>query len=133
MLKQDQKGYLGVITVLIVSAITVTAAVTITFLGINQMLYGLALDQSEVALQMADGCAEEGYYRLKSDPAYTGGTVPYSGGTCTITVSGGGSTRTITATATVGSYTRTVDSDLSLETNVDTTTEGVDLTSWEEM
>lgn len=128
----DQKGYIGVVTVLIVTAITLTLGVTIALLGVNEAIQGYEIDKGQEVAQKADGCLEEAHLRLKLDSGYTGGTIPYLDGTCTVTVAGGGSTRTITSTITIGEYTRTIQGTISLVSNVAANAEGIDATSWEE-
>jgi len=133
MIKHSQQsGYVGIISVMIISLITLTLAAAISLSGLNEILFGYSLSQSHRVLQEADGCAEEAYYRLKLDPAYSGGTIPYNGGTCLISISGAGSARTITATASSGGASRTVTSGIQLESNASVTTEGVGLDSWTE-
>ena len=128
----NKRGFIGVVTVLIVAAITLTIAITIALLGTNELLLGFESDQSQEVLQYADGCAEEGYYRLKRNSAYTGGTIPYTAVNCTISVSGAGANRTITASVTSNDFTRTVDSDVVLQSNTSGDADGVDLTDWDE-
>lgn len=123
-------GYIGVVTVLIISSIALTIGVTIALLSIDEMLQGYNVDQSYRALQNADGCMEEAYYRLKQAPSYTGGTVPYAAGSCAVTVSGTGLTRTITSTATVSGFTRTVQASVTLVSNISGDANGIDLTQW---
>jgi hypothetical protein len=129
---KKQQGYIGIVTVLIVTAITLTLGVTIALLGINEAIQGYEIDQGQEVAQKADGCLEEAYLRLKLDSGYTGGTIPYVDGSCTVTVAGGGSSRTITSTVTIGDYTRTIQGVASLVSNVAANSEGVDSTSWQE-
>lgn len=116
----------------IIAAIGLTFAVTIALLGINEMLSGSGVERSDQILQKADGCVEEAYYRLKLNPSYTGGTIPYSDATCNVSVSGSGASKTITSTVSSGDYTRTITSDVDLKANTEATAKGIDLTDWEE-
>lgn len=127
-----QNGYIGVLTVVIVSVITLSIAISASLLSTNELLYTFGARQSSEVLQMADGCADEAAQRLKLDPAYAGGTVPYDAGTCVVAVSGSGLTRTITASTTVGDISRTVVVDVSLLNNAAASANGIDLTSWVE-
>ncbi len=105
-------------TVLIISALTLSIAVTIALLGTNEVIRGFESGASQIVLQKADGCLEEAQYRLKLDASYSGGTIPYADGTCTITIAGAGSSRTITSTITIGKYTRTIGADITLTSNI---------------
>lgn len=130
MQQENCQGFVAVTTVLIVATITLTVAVTAAMLGINEMLLGFIASESQEALQLADGCAEEASYRYKRDTAYAGGTIPFVGGTCTVIVSGSGATRTITSTVVLGDYTRSVQTSVTRGTNVSGNAVGVDVTSW---
>lgn len=131
--RQDiSNGYIGVVTVMIIALVTLAAASSVALLGVNELLFGYGLNRSHQALQTAEGCAEEAYFRLKRNPAFSGGTVPYAGVNCTVTVSGAGATRTITASAAVNDFTRTITVDVNLASNSAVTTEGVVLTEWQE-
>lgn len=127
-----QKGFVGIVTVLAVSLIVLTLAVTSAYLSIDELLLTFAADQSQEALHLADGCAEEAAYRLKRNSAYVGGTIPFAGGTCTVGVSGVGLTRTITSTVVVGNYTRAVQTQVTLVSNVAGNASGIDVTQWQE-
>jgi len=87
-------------------------------------------DQSARALAIADGCVEEANYRLKLDSSYTGGTIAYASTSCTISVSGSGTTRTVTSTATISGFTRRVVSSITLTANTAANAHGIDLTQW---
>lgn len=128
----NQQGFVSTITVVILSVITLTLAVAVAMLGANELVLGNAASQSQKAFEIADGCQEEAYYRLKLNTAYTGGTVPYTGGSCTVTVSGSGTTRTVVSTATVDGYTRSMTATISLVNNTATNANSVDVTHWQE-
>lgn len=115
-----------------VSVIALALAVTSAYLSIDEILSSLASDQSQHALHLADGCADEAAYRLKLNSSYVGGVVPFSGGSCTVVVSGSGSTRTITSTVVLGDYTRAVQTQVTFTSNIAGTADGVDVTAWSE-
>lgn len=127
-----QKGYIGVLTVMIISVITLAIATTVALLGINEMIQTGDAGSSQQVFEVADGCAEEANLRLKEDPAYTGGVINYPSATCTVAISGTGSNRNITSTATVGDFTRTITTDVTFVSNIAGNTEGIDLTGWSE-
>lgn len=128
----NQEGFISTITVIILSVITLTLAVAVAMLGANELVLGNAASQSQKAFEIADGCQEEAYYRLKLSSAYTGGTIPYGSGNCTVTVSGSGTTRTVVSTATIGGYTRSMTATVSLVNNTATNANSVDVTHWQE-
>ncbi len=77
-------------------------------------------------------CVEESVHRLKLNSAYTGGTVPLGADTCTVTVSGSGSSRTIAATATIDGYTKAVAATATLKQNAAMNAAGWSVTAWAE-
>ena len=128
----NKQGFVGVVTVLIVTVIALTLGTSIAFLGINEVLVEYDFQQGQEVAEKADGCLEEGSYRLKLDASYTGGTIVYDEGSCTLTVTGGGSTRTLSAEVVIGDFTRIYETEISLQNNVAGNTDGLDLTSWQE-
>jgi four helix bundle protein len=133
------EGFTALITVLIVSAITLTIAATTIFLSTSESLLGFSADRSHEALQIAESCTEEAYFRLKKDVAYSGGTILFENGSCAITLTGSGgknSTRTITASSTVptsiASFTRRIVSSVTLLGNTTGNATTTDLTRWQE-
>lgn len=119
-------------TVLIIAGVTLAVATTIAMSGINEMFQGDDAYKSQRVLEIADGCAEEAYFRLKKNSSYSGGTIPYDGVNCTVTIGGAGATRTITSSATLDDFTRTISSDVTFTSNIAGNTEGIDLTEWSE-
>jgi hypothetical protein len=137
--QQSQDGFTALITVLIVSAITLTIAVTTIFLSTSESLLGFSADRSHEALQIAESCTEEAYFRLKKDVAYSGGTLLFDTGSCVITLTGSGgknSTRTIVASSTVptsiASFTRRITAEATLLGNATGNATTTDLTRWRE-
>lgn len=131
-LRHNQKGYLGVIIVMIVAVITLTVATTIALSGVTEMQTGDEAVRSRKAFERAEACSEEAYYRLKRNPGFAGGTIPFADGSCTISVSGAGSSRIVITEATHDNFTRSVVSEISLTSNFEATTEGVVLADWQE-
>ncbi len=129
----DQRGFIALITIVVLSAILLTIGLTISSASLSQLVATFGSSQSARAIQVADTCAEEGYQRLKYDSAYTGGTVPIDIYSCTITVSGSGSTRTVDTQVTVGNYTRRVRASITLSSNVAGNAKRATLTKWEDL
>ena len=128
----SQRGVTAIVSIIMISAIGLSIGGVISYLGVNELLYGFGYDESGRALRFAETCAEEAHYRLKKDDTYTGGTVTLATASCTIGIAGGGSTRTITAAATYEEYTQTITSVINLEANLAGDSDGIDVTSWTE-
>ena len=133
MHKQQPSGFVALVTVLVISAIMLTLGLFTSAAAINEMMAGFSWDQAERALQITDACVDEAVFRLKSDSSYTGGTLSVNGGTCTSSVTGSGSTRTVTSTGTLGDFTKKISATATFVTNIAGTANTVDLTHWEEI
>jgi len=104
------RGYITLISVLVVGAVGVAIATSLILLGIGSSRSSFALEQSNQAKALANACAEEALQQIRDSTPYTGtGNLSLGQGTCTYTVtSQGGQNRTITASGTVGTIVRKV-------------------------
>lgn len=122
-----QKGYIALITVLIVMAVVISTASTVAFLAIGEGQAGLSLLKGEDTLSFVEGCAEDALLKSRADSAYVGGTITRPEGTCSIAISKIINPWTMTVTTTVTSYKRTVEIKYSRNPT------GITLTSWKEI
>lgn len=92
----------------ILTLVVVLLASGFAFLAVVTALRTIA--QHDVAMTHRDrvasryaveGCADEALVQLRRDAAYIGGAVTLGDATCTIAVSGSGTTRTVTVTGVV--------------------------------
>lgn len=104
------RGYITLLSVLIMGAVGIAMTVSLLVLGLGSSRTSFAWEQSNQAKGLANGCAEEALQQIRSSTSFTGsGTLTFGQGTCSYTVTnGGGSNRTITASGTVGTITRNV-------------------------
>lgn len=96
-LANNQKGYIALIAVLIVVVATLAISLSLNLLSIGETQSGLLKQQSAQSFELADSCLEEALLKLKSDDAYTGGSLNIEQGSCTITVVSQGQNRIVTA------------------------------------
>lgn len=82
-----QKGYIALITVLIVMAVVTTAVTTVTLLAIGEGQSGFSLFKGEDTLTFVEGCAEDALLKSRADANYNGGTITRPQGTCSISIS----------------------------------------------
>ena len=104
----QKKGFIAISTVLIVSAVVLAVAFSVTMRSIGNAKSSLALTKGEDALGLAEGCAEDGLLKSKANASYNGGAITRPEGTCQITISKSGTTWTMTAAVTSPAYRRSV-------------------------
>lgn len=123
-----QKGYIATLTVLIVMAVVLTTATTITYLSIGEAQSGFALFKGEDTLTFVEGCTEDALLKASNNLIYNGGTITRPEGTCIIVVdSKVGDTWTMTITTTATTYKR------NIQIVFDRLSTGISLTSWKEI
>lgn len=103
-----KKGYVAILVVLIIAAVGILLAVTISLIGVGGVQSSLALSQGEQSLDFSEGCAEDALLKLWTSASYAGGNITRPEGTCTITVASSSNVYTITAGTTATNYARTV-------------------------
>ncbi len=104
----NNKGYIALSMVLIITAVVISIATTVSLLSIGEAQSGLALSKGEDALLFSEGCMEDALSKTRSNVNYTSGTITRPEGSCTITVSKVSGTWTVTATVVTGPYKRTI-------------------------
>lgn len=125
---QYRQGYIALITVLIISAVALAIAATVSLLGIGVTQSALAGSKGENALQLAEGCAEDALLKSQKSSSYSGGNITRPEGTCIISVSKNGNNWTITSTSTQTDFNRTVQINF-----VRTSGSPIDISSWQEV
>ena len=98
------KGYIALITVLILGAVSLAIAVSLLLLGTGSALTSYTQEQSAQARSLADACSFEALNRIAMDNNFAGTrNLSLGYGTCSFTVTNlGGANRQINATGTVG-------------------------------
>jgi Tfp pilus assembly protein PilX len=123
------RGYIVLITVLIIGAVGTAIAVAVLWLGLGDSRSSFALQQSSQAKSLANACSEEALQQIRDSTPFTGtDNLTLGQGTCSYTVtSQGGQDRTITSTGTVGTIVRKV------KIIIDTINPSINVTSWQEV
>lgn len=126
---QANKGYIVLITVLLVGAVGAAIAVSVIWLGLGRGKSSLALEQSNQAKALANACTEEALQQIRDSTAFTGtGSLNVGQGTCSYTVTAGvGENRTITSSGTVGTIIRKV------KVLISVINPSITVTSWQEV
>lgn len=125
-MKEIQKGYVALVSVLTISAVVLAMSTTVALLAIGEAQSSFALFKGEDTLTFVEGCMEDALLKSKAISTYTGGSITRPEGTCTITISKAGSVWTITATTTDTKYARAVQA-------IVTRGSSLVITSWKEI
>lgn len=123
-----QKGYIALLTVLIVMAVVITSASTIALLSIGEGQSGFALFKGEDTLTFVEGCTEDYILKIRAQGAgFVAGNITRPEGTCTITVNSGNPNWDITVSTNTTTYKR------SIRVIFTRNPTGITLTSWKEV
>lgn len=123
-------GVAMLFVLLVLSASALIMAYGVIFLGLGELGMGFAVSRGNEAFSIADGCMEEALRRLRTDSAYTGGSLIASNGSCTIVVSGSGgvgTTRSIVVESVSDIYHKKLRATITL-----TASNSLVVNSWEE-
>jgi type II secretory pathway pseudopilin PulG len=129
MHRQNESGYVALISVLIVGAISLAAALGILTSGTDAQRSVLTQQQSAQALGLANACAEEALQVMQATTTFTGsGNLTLSTGSCLYTITNtGGQNRVIDTTGTVNDVVR------KLKVYVTIGSTSISITSWQEV
>ena len=126
---KNQKGYIALISVLIISALVVLIATSASLVSISESDMGLEENQAWESFYLATACAEEALQKIRDSAPFSGsGNLSLGQGNCTYTVTKlTGQNRIITAAGTVRNITRKV------KITLDKITPNINITSWQQV
>lgn len=104
----NESGYILLISVLIMGAVALSIATSISLLGIGASRSSFAEQQGYQSEALGDACGEIAAANLKANSNYAGGTFTIGSGQCVISIAQPcpSSVCTVNATGTMGSVTR---------------------------
>lgn len=107
---RKHKGFITLISVLMVGAIGVAITLSLILLGLGSSRTSFAIEQSNQAKALANACAEEALQQIRDSISFTGSdSFALGQGTCVYTItSQGGQNRTIMTSGTVSAIVRKV-------------------------
>jgi hypothetical protein len=120
-------GYIALITVLIISAVALAIATTVSFLSLGEAQASFATYKGEDILQFVEGCMEDALIKSWASNSYAGGNITRPEGTCNVTVSKSGTTWTLAATNSTIQYKRTI------QTIITRSKTNITIQSWKEL
>ncbi len=82
---QENKGYIVLISVILLSVIGVTIATSLLLLGLGNSQSSFVFEQSTKAAALAESCTETALNSLRQDPGFPGGqTFTFDFGSCNV-------------------------------------------------
>jgi hypothetical protein len=104
----SRRGYITLISVLVVGAVGAAICVSVVLLGLAASRTGFANEQSKQARALVGACSEEAMQQIRDSVSFVGsGTLTTGQGRCGYAVANaGGENRVITASSTVGTVVR---------------------------
>ncbi len=124
--KKNKKGSIMLGTTIVMLAIALIVAASVQLLGVGEGLLSFEEVQSEQAFSIADSCVREAALRIERSSTWSGGNISFNQGSCAITVSASGSSRTVSVVATVGPAVRKITATMNLSGSL------ISITSWNE-
>ena len=104
-----KKGYVTLISTLIVGTVGLAIAISLLLLGLSSSRTSLVLQQADQAKALVNACAEDALELVSQSTSYSGsGSQTISGNTCTYTVTKSGNNTSVSASGTVGTIVRKV-------------------------
>ena len=127
--KSKKKGAAMLVTTIVVIATALALAISVEYLGIGEMVISLGDTQSEQALETAQSCVNDALLKIRNNNNYAGTYSQNIGsGSCVITVTVNGTSRTISSIATVSATVRKI----LVGASILGTPPSVTITSWSE-
>lgn len=123
------KGYIALISILIISAVLLLVAVSSGLLSISEANIGLEKGQGSEAFYLATACAEEGLEKIRESSSFSGyGNLAIGEESCSYAVEKlEGQNRIITASGTVQ------DASGKIKITVDQVLPSIHIASWREV
>ena len=94
-LPAGRQGFIAITSLLVISAVTLAIAMSVTLIGISSANSSLGYQKGQEAMSMGESCLEETLIRLRGDGNFSGVSLSVGSGVCIATVSTDGNTRTI--------------------------------------
>jgi len=126
----NQQGYIALISIIIISAVTLLLAISANLFGISEAQMGLRKSQGSEAFYLANLCAEDALMKLKDNLNYSGNeSLTIGDGSCEILFleGTGNKDRIIKTTGEIYGLVRKIKIDIDLVHPI------MEIRSWEEV
>lgn len=129
-LTKNESGYITLISVIVVSAVCVSIAVSMLYNGMVASQTSLTVSQAAEARLLGNSCAEKALSQIREDASISGTALVFTlnGDNCSYDIiKGAGANRTIQATATVAQ------AKARIKITIDSLNPTVNISRWEEV
>lgn len=107
--EKTNKGYVLILTVLVISAASLVITLSLSKLLIDKLILQSSLEESSSALAVAESCSEEGLEKLRNAwQNYSNLSLSIDGNLCTINITTNIVQATLTSSGTSGNYTKRI-------------------------
>lgn len=114
-LEKDNHGFITIILVVIICAILSVITIKVALTKITQLEITEASLSGLASQRLAEGCLQDALIQLNRNNSYAGGILAIGGGgSCVVSISGVGNTRTISVTGNLNNYYHTLTVDATL-------------------
>jgi hypothetical protein len=126
---KKKNGFAAITSMIVISIVVLGIATSVALMGIDNAQSSLSVTKHQSAVTISKSCVEEALIRIRDDVNYTGGSLNFSEGSCTSSVSGTSTLKTVDVVTTVPgppSYSH------SLQITVTRKGKSINITSWQE-
>lgn len=124
------RGYIALVSVLIISAVVLLIALGISQFGIGQSTMALQKNQALESYYLAQSCAEEALMKLKEDLGYRGNeTLNINGNSCAILPAEGSGNKNRVVKTSSNAYNQI----RKIKIEIDRVNPAMDIKSWQEL
>ncbi len=106
--KKSNEGFIALTLVLVIGAVLMGVATSVSLLAIGEAQLGLSNSKGELSWNLVDGCAEDALQKIHDVSGWSGGTLIRPEGSCLVTINSGNPDWDITVTSLNSDYPRSV-------------------------
>lgn len=121
------KGYIAFTTLLIVGAVSLSVALSVSILSIGEGQMSLSTKKGQQVFYLAESCIEDSLEQIKNNNNYNGGSFNIFDGSCTININKQGNNWIIIVSAIKDNFEK------KIETQITKTGGNIILNSWKEI
>lgn len=115
--KRNEKGFIALVTILVITAVALVLATSANLLGLGELQMSFNEAQSFKALDAANSCLDEALLRLKRNSDFSSGGLNVDSDSCTINIAQSGNNRIITAEGVAGDAVKKIETEVDISSS----------------